>query len=238
MKKVLRAFAPFVTEITHDFMLAACILGPILIGIVFRFLVPELEELLCEAFSRASILQPYYIIFDLVSAIMTPILFCFAGVLVMLEESDCKVAKYFFVTPIGRGGYLGSRIVIPAFVGFFYDLILLSIFALSGIGIIMKLLLVLGGVLTAVITALIVVSFAGNKMEGMALIKLCSLLMIGIPIAYCVTGPIQYLVSILPSFWLAKLCITGQYSYSLPVILTSCILIAGMYLRFRHKLQG
>lgn len=32
MKKIFRAFVPFIAEVTHDFMLTACMLGPILTG--------------------------------------------------------------------------------------------------------------------------------------------------------------------------------------------------------------
>lgn len=71
---------------------------------------------------------------------MTPILFSFAGVLVILDEIDCGMAKYYGVTPVGKNGYLASRI---------------------------------SGTLLAIITALFVVAFEKNKIERMALVKLC-----------------------------------------------------------------
>ncbi|MEG2687084.1 MAG: ABC transporter permease, partial [Christensenellaceae bacterium] len=110
MRRVLRAFVPFFTEIEHNFMLVACIIGPVLMGAVFRFLIPVLEKLLCDDFDLPQVLASYYIIFDLLLVIMTPILLCFAGVLVILEELDSGVAKYYVVTPLGKGGYLLSRI--------------------------------------------------------------------------------------------------------------------------------
>lgn len=236
MKKISRAFTPFLKEITHDYMLVACNIGPIIIGCAFRFLLPTLENLLCRHFGMTQILTPYYIIFDLILVIMTPILFCFAGVLVFLDEFDSGVAKYYTVTPLGKGGYLFSRIGVPAIISFVYDIVLLSIFTASGIHILMNFVLCISGGLTAIITSLIVVTFAKNKMEGMALVKLCGLLIIGIPVAYFITSPVQYLFCILPSYWMAKLCITKNYIFLIPTLLSSFFIILGLCYRFRKKL--
>ncbi len=137
MKKILSAFKPFASEIAHDFMLLACILGPIFMGALFRFALPMLEKLLCTQLKVSEFLSPYYVLTDLLVAIMTPILFCFAGVLVILEEFDCGVAKYYSVTPVGKGGYLLSRIGIPSLLALLYDVLLLSVFRLSDIGFLM-----------------------------------------------------------------------------------------------------
>ncbi|MEG0892160.1 MAG: ABC transporter permease [Oscillospiraceae bacterium] len=236
MKQVLRAMRPFLTEITHDFMMAACVAGPILMGAAFRFLIPVLERLLCGRFGAVQMLAPYYIIFDLLLAIMTPLLFCFAGVLVILEELDCGVAKYYAVTPIGKRGYLLSRIGIPALIALVYNAALLCIFSILNIDFAMIILLSVSGGLTAVLISLLVVSFAKNKMEGMALVKLCGLLLIGIPVAYFVASPVRYLFGVFPSFWMAELCITQNYLYFLPAVFSSCLMIRDLYGRFKKRL--
>lgn len=236
MKKAFRAFMPFLAEITHDFMLAACVCAPIMMGAAFRFLLPVLERLLCASFGKVQILAPYYIIFDLLLAVMTPILFCFAGVLVILEELDCGVAKYYAVTPIGKSGYLWSRVGIPALTALVYDAALLYIFSISRLGLFMIVILSISGGLTALLTSLLVVSFAKNKMEGMALVKLCSLLLIGIPVAYSVAEPVRYLFSFFPSFWMAELCITQNYLYFIPAVFSSGLIICSLYGRFNRRL--
>lgn len=236
MKKILTAFQPFLTEITHDFMLAACMVGPMFMGIVFRFLLPKIEEILCRHFDFTQILFPYYRMFDLLLVIMTPILFCFAGVLVILEELDNGVAKYYFVTPLGRRGYLFSRIGVPAIITFVYDVILLMLFTISDVDILMSCILSICGVLLAIITSMVILSFARNKMEGMALVKLCGLLMIGVPVAYFLTNPIRYLFGILPSFWMGEICVKNNKLFFLPALLTSMAMIYGLYDRFQKKI--
>lgn len=236
MKKTLLAFKPFLTEISHDFMLIACIVGPILMGIAFRFGIPQLETLLCNYFDVSAILSPYYILLDLLLSIMTPILFCFAGVLVILEEIDCGMARYYGVTPVGKSGYLASRISFPSLLALVYNVILLSIFSLSKISFLFGVLLSISGTLLAIITALFVVAFAHNKIEGMALAKLCGLLIVGVPASYFILKPIRYLFGILPSFWMAEFSATRNYWYFFVTVILCGFYIAVLYGKFKKKL--
>lgn len=236
MKKTLLAFKPFLVEISHDFMLVACIMGPILMGTAFRFGIPQLEMILCNYFKVSVILSPYYILLDLLLCIMTPILFCFAGVLVILEEIDCGMAKYYGVTPIGKNGYLASRITFPSMLALFYNMILLNIFSLSKISFLFGVLLSISGTLLAIITALFVVAFAHNKIEGMALVKLCGLLIVGVPASYFIFEPIRYLFGILPSFWMAEFSARRNYGYFFVTVILCGVYIAALYGKFKKKL--
>lgn len=235
MKKVICACKPFSSQIRQDYMLAACLLGPIFMGIVFRFVLPVVEELLCEKLGVITILSSYYIIFDLLLAIMTPIMFCFAGVMVVLEEFDYGIVRYYAVTPLGKSGYLVSRIAIPAMLSVFYDVILLVIFSVSDMDFMMKIVFSISGGGMGILTSLLVISFAKNKMEGMVLVKLCGLLVVGVPIAYFVPEPIQYVVSFLPSFWMGKFSMTKNYLLVIPVMLWNFLLLVCFYDKFRKK---
>lgn len=236
MKKMIYVFKSYIVQISHDFMLICCVFAPIIIGCVFYFGLPLLEKVLCTSTNTNQILLPYYCIFDLVLSIMTPIMFCFAGVLVILEELDTGVTKYYEVTPIGKSGYILSRIILPAIIAFIYDIILLSIFTISNMDLLAILLISVSSIFISIITALFVIAFAKNKIEGMALIKLCGLFIIGIPVAYFINDSIKYLFGILPTFWIAEFCITKNYIYYLLSIVLSMIFIYFLYGRFRRKL--
>lgn len=235
MKKISKAFKIFLSEIIGDFMLFVCVIAPILMGIAFRVLLAIAEELLCEHFRVSSILTPYYVLFDLLLALMTPIMFSFAGVLFILEEMDNSIAKYLFVTPLGQSGYFASRIGLPTIIAVFYDIVLLIILNSSGLLMPMIIVISIGGGLMAVISSLIIITFAKNKMEGMALIKLVGLLIMGIPGAYFIKGPTQYTMGFSPSFWLAKLNLTKQYIYAIPTVITSGIIILFLVKKFKVK---
>lgn len=236
MKKNLYVFKSYLIQISHDFMLLCCIFAPILIGCVFHYGLPLLEKVLCSSLNTGEIISPYYGIFDLILAIMTPIMFCFAGVLVILEELDSGVTKYYEVTPIGKSGYIFSRIVFPAIMAFVYDIILLSIFSISEMKILMIFLMSVCSMFITIITALFVISFAKNKIEGMALIKSCGLFIVGIPVAYFIHDWVKYCFGILPTFWMAEFYINNDLiSFVLSIVL-SIILIYLLYGKFRRKL--
>ena len=93
-----------------------------------------------------AVLSPYYGLIDVIFAMLSPAMFCFAAAMVVLEETDEKTAAYLFVTPLERRGYLAARLGIPAAV----------------------LLFAAGGTLQGVIAALLILAFSSNKLEGMA----------------------------------------------------------------------
>ena len=223
MKKIIWIMSPFLLEICHDFMLVACMAGPLLAACVFRFGLPVLEYALCNYFHREAILTPYYSVFDMLIAVLTPIMLSFAGVMVILEEVDSSVAKYYAITPVGKNGYLISRIVIPVLVGTLYDFVLLVLLKSSDVSILRCGLFSVGGGLLAVNTALLVVALAGNKMEGMALIKLCGVIVLGIPVSVFISGPVPYLFGIFPSFWMAEINTKDSLFYFLPMVITSVL---------------
>lgn len=217
-------------------MLVACILAPFFMAIAFKFFIPLLENFLCSYFSSCKILFPFYILFDLMLSIMTPILFCFAGVLVILEEEDCSVAPYCAVTPLGKSGYLISRIGVLTFFSLFYNIALLHFFALSSLDFFDILILSLSGVLNAIFSSMFVLSFAKNKMEGLALVKMCGLLLIGLPIAYFVKSNVKYVFSFFPTFWIAEFCITEKYLFFFVSVGVSVLWIWVLWAHFKKKI--
>ena len=236
MKRLIVASGPMIRELLGDFMMAVCILAPILMGIVFRFFIPVLESVLCSYFQQTQIIEPYYAVFDLMLAVMTPVMFCFAGVLVILEELDSGVAKYYFITPLEKKGYLVSRIGLPVLVAFFYTIVLLILFSLKKTEITSILGYSVSGSFMAIMISMFVVSYAKNKMEGMALVKLSGLLILGIPVVFFVDRPVQYLFAVLPSYWMAKICVSGENWYLVPCMIISTVFICFLNLRFQKRL--
>lgn len=236
MKKLVIASGALFRELVGDFMMVVCIIAPILMGIAFRFLIPVLENVLCLYFHLPQIIRPYYAVFDLLLAVMTPVMFCFAGVLVILEEIDYGVAKYFFITPLGKKGYLVSRIGIPSFISFFYTILLLTIFSITSTGFTEKIIYAAGGCIMALMISIFVVAYAKNKMEGMALVKLSGLLVLGIPVVFFIKSSVQYFFALLPSYWLAKISTTGEVMYFIPMFLISVVFIYALSRRFQKRL--
>jgi fluoroquinolone transport system permease protein len=235
-KAVTKAYARFLAGVWQDAMLAACMIAPILMGLAFRLGLPALENLLCTELGCTEFLVPYYRLFDLLLAAMTPLMFAFSGVMTILEECDNGTARYLMVTPLGRMGYLFSRLGINTLLAIAYAAALLAVCGLSGMGSgIIWLVSALSALLSFVISML-VVSLAHNKVEGMALVKMSSVLTLGIPAVFFCKGKIELLLAVLPSYWTAKLAVTGQAWYLAGALVSSVVWGAALWRRFARKL--
>ncbi len=236
MKPVLRSFGAFMKQIAKDSMLWAVCFAPIMVALLFRFGIVRLEHVLCKAFALPSILSGYYLLFDLVLAIMTPYMFCFASSMVMLTEYDENLVSYYAVTPVGRRGYLYSRLGFPAAISFAVSFILLCLFSLTEWSFFLMAVVSVCSGLISVVISLMMFSFSHNRVEGMAVAKLTGLLILGLPAPFFVTGNTQYLFGILPSFWVARLAQTQNLWLALPVFISLGLWAVPVYLRFHKKI--
>ena len=227
----------FLRQISKDSMLYAVIAAPLLAGCFFRFAIPQIESLLCNYFGKAAILSEYYLLFDLFLAVLTPYMLCFASSMVILTEYDENMVSYMAVTPVEKRGYIVSRLVLPVAVSLFLSVALMALFSLTQWSIERMLLVCFLSGILSVTEALMVVSFSRNRVEGMALAKLTGILMLGLPVPFFLFSGIQYLFSVLPSFWIAKLFKEGNYLLILPALFTSAVWSWLLYGRFEKKLS-
>jgi fluoroquinolone transport system permease protein len=218
-------------------MLFAVLTAPVLTACAFRFGIPYAEVLLCAYFDKVSILSGYYLLFDLFLAVMTPYMFCFASSMVMLTELDENMARYMAVTPVGKQGYIMSRLVFPGTIAFIVSVILMHFFSLTMWSAPFMTLTCFLTSLLSIAVSLLLVSFSHNRVEGMALAKLSGMIMLGLPVPFFLFSRTQYLFCILPSFWIAKLCVDGNLLLTIPAVLTSLLWILVLYGRFEKILS-
>ncbi len=236
MKPLFRCFYMLMRQISKDSMLYAILLAPLIAACVFRFGIPYAEALLCEYFEKSSILADYYLLFDVLLAILTPVMFCFSSSMVILTEYDENITNYIVSTPVGKRGYIISRIVFPTVLSFFITAILLSLFALTKWQILMLFLTISLTCLLSVIISLLIISYSHNRVEGMAMAKLSGVIFLGLPIPFFMSSNIQYLFSLLPSFLIGKLCLEKNYLFVIPALMISFLMILALYRRFERKL--
>lgn len=217
-------------------MLAAVCVASVLSAFFIRFGISTIEGVLCEYFQKAVILGDYYLLFDLLLSLVTPYMLCFASAMVMLAEYDENMASYLAVTPVGKRGYILSRLVFPAAISFLVSVLLMYWFSLTTWSFGMILLTCLLTSLASIAVALLLFSFSHNRVEGMAMAKLSGLLMLGLPVPFFLISNVQYLFSPLPSFWIAKFCLEQNTLFLLPAILSSVIWIGLLYRKFDRKL--
>jgi len=221
----------FVRAVAHDGMLVVMLFAPVLIGCIFRFFIPFAVEQWHLYF-----LQPYYLLFDLFLMAMTPILWCFASALAMLDEMDMGVTRHLIVTPLGRGGYLLSRLLFPLILVFPVTLGVISFASLTSFSWGTLFLMAFASSCMSIIPALLIVTFAENRVEGMAMGKLSGLFSLGLVVPFFSIGLEQYLFAFLPSFWLAKFALTTNGIYYGITLLTTLLVSSLLYGRYRRKM--
>lgn len=226
-----------IKQIYADIMLFAACLAPWLAGAVICFGVPAIEKMLCEVLGYQEFLRPYYIIFDLMLLILSPIMFGFVGALVMLDEIDDRIAGYMAVTPIGKKGYVCSRIGIPIAVSFFFSVIIESLFGLTVISFYKAMVLSFFMSLLGASVCLLIVTLSNNKVEGMAVGKLSGLALIGIFIPFFIQGKAQYVAVALPSFWIGKYVKTSRWLYLLVGFIVLLVWMILLLKRYQKKIQ-
>ena len=204
MKPLLSCFKQFIRQILRDGMLIAVLFAPFLMGGFFKFAVPALENLLCGYFQKSSILSDYYLLFDLLLCLIAPYMVCFASAMVMLTEHDENAARYLAVTPVGKSGYILSRLVFPAVIASVLSVPLVLVFSLTEWNVLVLLVLSLLSGVHSVLIAMFVFVLSHNKVEGMAVAKFSSLLLAGLFVPFFLPQSAQYLFSLLPSFWIAR----------------------------------
>lgn len=235
MRAIRLSFMQMLKLIRQDFILFAAGLAPILAGVAIHYGIPVIEKMLVEWTGSARILSPYYGLFDLFFAALASIMFCFIAAMVILEEHDDHIERYLFITGLGRKGYLASRLLLPALLSFGVTVILLPIFCLTDLSVAMVVLLGFTGTLQGVIIALLIVNLSSNKLEGMAITKMSTLIIIGAFVPYFVPAPIGYLLSFLPSFWTGKAIYENNILLMLPAIVIGGIWIGILFWIFQKK---
>lgn len=222
MRTIRISFLHMLKFVRKDKMLFAAMIAPLLAGIAIHFAIPVAEKELTAMTGRAAVLAPYYSLVDVFFASLTPVMYCFIAAMVVLEEHDDHIDCYLFVTGLGRNGYFISRIALPTLFAFVITVALLPVFGLTELSVVEILFLSLAGSLQGIIIALMVVTLSTNKLEGMAVTKVSSLLMLGAFVPYFVSGPLQYGVSVLPSFWMGKALAEQE-----PLSMVLTIVVAG-----------
>lgn len=236
MNPMLRSFSMFIRQVLNDSMLAAVCCASIFSAFFIRFGIPAVDNVLNRYFQKETNLSEYYLLFDLLLALVTPYMLCFASAMMMLTEYDENIAGYLAVTPVGKKGYILSRLAFPAVIAIVISTALMHWFSLTVWPVWMVLLTCLLTSLTSVAVALLLFTFSHNRVEGMAMAKLSGLLILGLPVPFFLSSGVQYLFSPLPSFWIAKFCIERNLVFLIPALLTSLLWILLLYRKFNRKI--
>lgn len=189
-------------SIWRDSMMMVMFISPLLIGLAIRILHPFVSEQIEHLFK-----------FDITSSLigiagffilLPPLLYGIVAGFIILDERDDGVLQYLTVTPLSRGGYLLYRISMPALAGFVVCapfVVLCDLLPHFTIKLIPLLFLSASG---APLTALLMATFARNKVEALTMAKATSISFLPALVVFFTDSPFQFLSGIAPSFWIVK----------------------------------
>ena len=238
MNAIIKSFKAFIKQLTQDGMLVMILIAPFLIGSIFKFGLPFLELQLTDFYDKEIILSDYFILFDLLLLTLTPYLLCFAASMTMLDEYDSNLINHLCITPLGKKGYLISRVIFPISIAYVISVLVILVFSITNWTFPMILTISFLTCLLSLTVTLIVFSFSKNKIEGLVLAKLSGIIMIGIIVPFTITSNVQYYFSIFPSFWIAKFLLESNIIYFILSVLSITIWIYVLYKKFNKKLSS
>jgi fluoroquinolone transport system permease protein len=194
-------------HIFRDFLLTVSLVAPFVMALLFRYAIPAMDRYLADKVSFS--LMDYDPTMQLILVMTVPILLGILGSFIVLDEKDEGVLPTFSVTPITKKGYLLYRLLNPVLLA-----TVLSFFAffLAGYGkefSLKTIVIILLTSLQAPVVTLFIVSIAKNKVDGLAVSKIASILLLIPLFLLFIEGPWKYIFSLIPAFWLT------EFAYSL-----------------------
>lgn len=181
------------------------IAAPIIWTTAVALLTPRATDFLAERYGFD--LVPYYPLVLTAFLLLTSVIIAaaLAGLLV-LDEVDAGTLTALRVTPLPLSVFLGYRAATVMLVTTTYVVATLSFSGILDTALI-PVLIPVGCVagLSAVVTLLLIVSLAGNKIQGIAMVRALGMLIAGLPcLPWFIDSSWDLAFGLLPPYWAAK----------------------------------
>ncbi|MFD1737984.1 hypothetical protein ACFSCX_15715 [Bacillus salitolerans] len=200
MQRILALWMSDMKNILRDSILLIGLIGPILFSLLVKFGLPSLEDFLFDQYNWE--LVPHYPFILSIVLLMTPLTVGMLMGFMLLEDRDENMLLYYSVTPLTKSGYLLYKTASIMMVTFLVSFMVIYLCNLLDIELVWLLPINLLISLETPIIALFIASFASNKVEGLALSKVTSVLLI-VPFAvYFMDSSWVYVAGLLPPYWI------------------------------------
>lgn len=207
MKQTMRLFKMGLRQTTQDGMIFAMLPAPFLLGFVIKFVLPYVNQLLEKNLSFSIV--PWYSLADAMLVSLTPMFLGMVSAFILLEERDEGTGLYYQITPVEGYSYLVARIGFPMIWGFLSSLAAVLLLGISHTPFLDILIAAVISTILGTAIAMMVVSFADNKVEGLAISKLSGLIFIGLVAVWFAPAPYAYIGGIFPTYWLGDIMKNG-----------------------------
>lgn len=189
----------------RDPLLVMLVIAPVIWTVAVAVFTPRVTDMLAERYDFD--LVPYYPLVLTGFLLLTSIII--AGGLaafLVLEEVDAGTLTALRVTPVPLSTFFGYRAGTVMAVTTMYVIATMSFSGILEPGLIPALLpigMVAG--LSAVVTLLLIVAVAGNKIQGIAMVRALGMLIAGLPcLPWFIDSAWNLAFGVLPPYWAAK----------------------------------
>jgi fluoroquinolone transport system permease protein len=190
-----------VRNINRDSLLRLMLVYPWTMAVALRWVIPFAAEGLADQFD----VRPYYgMLTSFFGTLLLPQLFGFVIGFMLLDERDDGTLTALRVTPLSLQRYLVYKLVVPVVVSIAAVYIFVPVVGLVDVPYAPLLPITLVAALMGPIFALLLASLAANKVQGLAVMKGLSLLLVTPVLAWFVAEPWQWLFGVAPTFWPVK----------------------------------
>lgn len=191
----------------RDTTLLPLLLAPLLLIVVVRYGVPPLAELLQMRLDFD--LMAFSDLISYLASSITPFLFGIMFGFLLLEEREQGIIAVISITPLTKRGYIAYKLVAPTVLSLCASLLVgttirLGVPAWSTFLASRSL-----SALLAPLIALVLATYADNRVEGLALAKALGLLLLAPAIVYFAPAPWRYITLLVPTAWPAQIAFTA-----------------------------
>jgi fluoroquinolone transport system permease protein len=237
---ILKGLGPLDAKtVGRDALLRAVIGLPLMLALLTRLVVP----ILAQQIGAATGLDVSAYQAPIMSGALLLITPTICGLIIgflLLDQRDDHTLAALQVTPLPPRAYLAYRMAAPLLLSLVMTVVAFPLAGLAGAGVAAVLLAALTAAPLAVLVALGLATYAENKVQGLALLKGGSVLLIAPIAAIFVPAPWQWALGIAPTFWPARLYVAlgvGEPSwwvYLLAGLAYQALLLAALLRRFER----
>jgi fluoroquinolone transport system permease protein len=204
LNMIFRSLGPIdIRNIRRDSMISWMIFLPVMLALFMRWAVPPITARLMQQYDfDFTIYYPVLLAYFFVG--MCPMIFGALIGFLLLDEKDDKTLTALQVTPLPLNSYILYRVAIPVILTI---VLMFIIFPLSNMVIFNPRTILLTAIAAAPMApmlALFFASFAQNKIQGFALMKLTGIVLLAPVFAYFVTSNWELAFGLLPTYWPLK----------------------------------
>ncbi|GJF08428.1 fluoroquinolones export permease Rv2686c/MT2760 [Mycolicibacterium cyprinidarum] len=189
----------------RDPLLVMLVLAPVIWTVGTVVLVPPLTETLARRYDFD--LVPYYPLVVTALLLLTSIIIVGGlGAFLVLDEIDAGTLTALRITPVSLVSFFAYRAVTVVAITTVYVVATLSFSGIVAPGLVPALIPIgmIAG-LSSVVTLLLIVAVASNKIQGIAMVRLLGIVIAGLPcLPWFVDSAWNLAFGVLPPYWAAK----------------------------------